>query len=104
MVFSPGSASQFNFLSTMFVVSASYVSLLQAVVSQCVSVSVAYLCEVADDGTVLAGIEVELPPLHADAVRQHVFFWSCPHITCMAPYEQRHSRLLVCYKCCMGFL
>ncbi|XP_062186630.1 uncharacterized protein LOC133890183 [Phragmites australis] len=93
-----------SFLSGMFVVGLSYVFLLQAVVSQCDSVSVAYLCEVADDGAVLAGIEVELPPLNAEAAPRHVFFWSCPHITCMAPYEQAAFQAVSFLQMLYGFL
>lgn len=72
----------------MFVVGASYVSLLQAVVSRCDSVSISYLCEVGHDGSVLAGVEIEMPPFDVAAAPRHVFFWSSPHITYIAPYEQ----------------
>uniref|UniRef100_A0A0A8ZNY4 Uncharacterized protein n=1 Tax=Arundo donax TaxID=35708 RepID=A0A0A8ZNY4_ARUDO len=48
----------------MFVVGASYLSLLQAVAAKCALPYASLLCEAADDGSVLCGIEIELPLLN----------------------------------------
>uniref|UniRef100_A0A0A9G3U8 Secreted protein n=1 Tax=Arundo donax TaxID=35708 RepID=A0A0A9G3U8_ARUDO len=58
----------------MFVVGVSFVSLLQAVVSRCQLVSVYYLSEVAGDGSVLWGVEVELPSLDPQVAPRRMFF------------------------------
>lgn len=88
----------------MFVVGGSYISLLQAVVPRCKDVMLAYITEVADDGVVLAGIELDVPCPADRCGRRRVFLWSYPEIIAMHPYEQVAFQAIVFLQSVYGFV
>uniref|UniRef100_A0ACD5YPJ1 Uncharacterized protein n=1 Tax=Avena sativa TaxID=4498 RepID=A0ACD5YPJ1_AVESA len=47
-----------------------------------------YLCEVADDGAVLAGVELELPMDAVGVVAERRFFWCETWLECLDTYDQ----------------
>lgn len=88
----------------MFVVGVSYVSLLQVVLARCSDVAFGFICEVADDGAVLAGIELDIPLLAAASAQHHIFLWSCPDIIVIPPYEQVAFQAIVILQSVYGFV
>jgi hypothetical protein len=80
--------SVFLFMSGMFVLRLSYVSLLEAVVWQCRLPFHSYVREVAEDGSVVGGVEIEIA-LTDDPVRSRThFFWSSGRTDMCFLYEQ----------------
>jgi hypothetical protein len=53
------------------------IPILESLAARCAVSALFYICEVTEDGSVLAGIELELPGENAGAVPQRRFFW-CP--------------------------
>uniref|UniRef100_A0ACD5YGB5 Uncharacterized protein n=1 Tax=Avena sativa TaxID=4498 RepID=A0ACD5YGB5_AVESA len=47
-----------------------------------------YLCEVAEDGLVLAGVELELPADGTGAMAERRFFWCEAWVECLNAYDQ----------------
>lgn len=52
------------------------ITVLEAVVARCALPTLSYLCEVAEDGSVLAGVELELPGDGSGPVPRREFFRS----------------------------
>lgn len=88
----------------MFVVGISYIPLLQAVVARCKGVLVEFICEVADDGVVLVGIELDVPFVMHSPLQRRFFFWSYPQILTMPPYEQVAFQAIVFLQSMYGFV
>ncbi|CAM0958138.1 unnamed protein product [Alopecurus aequalis] len=52
------------------------VPILETLAARCALPALFYLCEVAEDGSVLPGVELELPMEDVDTVPRRKFFWS----------------------------
>ena len=61
----------------MFVVHTSYLHLLDVVASRCGIPFYSCVSEVADDGDVLGGVELEVPVVNHTRPLQRRFFWGC---------------------------
>lgn len=72
----------------MFMVGASYLSLLQAVAARCFLPYLSVVSEVAEDQTPVYGIEVEVPSPQSSHCNGTVFFWAPPGFPAVAGYEQ----------------
>ncbi|KAM0839241.1 hypothetical protein ACQ4PT_060443 [Festuca glaucescens] len=64
------------------------VTVLETVAARCALPALFYLCEVTEDGSVLAGVELELPADRAGAVPRREFFWSVVCHECLAAYDE----------------
>lgn len=64
------------------------VPILEALAARCALPALFYLCEVTEDGPVLAGVELELPLDGVGAVPQRKFFWSAMWPGCLDAYDQ----------------
>ena len=60
---------------TMFIAGPSSMALLHAAVSICRLPYASLITEIADDSTILCGVELELPQLELLAPRQQLFLW-----------------------------
>ncbi|KAM0910045.1 hypothetical protein ACQ4PT_014417 [Festuca glaucescens] len=74
--------------SGMFLLRSSYVPLLEAVACQCRLPFPSYLREVAEDGSVVGGVEIELAVSGAPNEFRTHFFWSSGHTELCLLYEQ----------------
>lgn len=72
----------------MFVVGASYISLLQSVAMQCSLPYVSTIREITEDNTALYGIEIELPAMNPFASHKRIFFWGHAQTNAAAGYEK----------------
>ncbi|KAM0910046.1 hypothetical protein ACQ4PT_014417 [Festuca glaucescens] len=72
----------------MFLLRSSYVPLLEAVACQCRLPFPSYLREVAEDGSVVGGVEIELAVSGAPNEFRTHFFWSSGHTELCLLYEQ----------------
>ena len=88
----------------MFAIGTSYISLLQIVACRCRLPYVSLLCEVANDGSVLCGVEIELPLLSFQSTPRQLFFWSSCEAGCMAAYEHAALQAIVCLQSIYGFV
>ncbi|CAN6372246.1 unnamed protein product [Urochloa humidicola] len=88
----------------MFVIGASYISLLQAVAARCSLPYAATVCEAASDGTMLYGIELELPPMVASFGSQRMFFWSAALTNPAAAYDQAAFQAICYLQSLYGFV
>lgn len=88
----------------MFAVRLSYVSLLQTLMFTLRDVHVDYVLEVADDGTVIAAVEVVVPLFFQSSPSRRFFFWSSPSICYMLPYEQAAFQAVVFLQLLYGFV
>ncbi|KAM0832056.1 hypothetical protein ACQ4PT_065142 [Festuca glaucescens] len=64
------------------------ITVLEAVAARCALPALFYLCEVTEDGSVLAGVELELPADRGGAVPRRAFFWSVVSHECLAAYDK----------------
>lgn len=89
----------------MFAVTASYVSLLQAVASRCRLPYVSFVHEVAHDGDHLYGVEVELPSVLSTASVRTLFFWSTKHSAApLSPYDAAALQAVCCLQAIYRFV
>ena len=77
-----------RFLHRIFVVYSSCIHLLDVVASQCGLPFHSYLTEVADDGSLLVGVEIQLPVVPEEIVLQRRFFWAYASASFPCPYNQ----------------
>lgn len=63
----------------------SYVHLLEMIASQCRLPSHFYLREVAGDGSLLGGVEIEVAVV---ATPKRLFFWACVSAGLRCPFEE----------------
>lgn len=80
------------------------VPILEAVVSQCALPALSYLCEVAEDGSVLAGVELELPGDDSGRVPRREFFWGSALSGFLNGYEQAAIQAIRFLKGLYGFV
>jgi hypothetical protein len=88
----------------MFAVGASYISLLRAVAVRCRLPYASLLCEAVDDGSILCGVEIELPLLAFQRSPRKLFFWSCAEAGCMVAYEHAAFQAVACLQSIYGFI
>ena len=62
--------------------------ILENLAARCALPALFYLCEVTEDGSVLAGVELELPADDVSVVGQRKFFWSVAWSGCLDAYDQ----------------
>ncbi|GJN34881.1 hypothetical protein PR202_gb23583 [Eleusine coracana subsp. coracana] len=79
-------------------------SLRKAAAARCDGVHVDFVCEVADDATVLAGVEVELPRASRGGASDRVFFWGSSANAAMLPYEQAAFQPVAFLQSLYGFV
>lgn len=87
----------------VFVISVSFVSILQLVAQRCQLPFVSTVREVIDDGTILYGVEFELPSLFAFDSPRRLFFWSSLDTDCSTPYENAAFQAVSCLQSLYGF-
>ena len=63
-----------------------------------------YLREVAEDGSVLAGVELELPTDETAAVPQRKFFWCASWARCLDAYDQATLQAIAFLQGLYGFI
>ncbi|OEL22524.1 hypothetical protein BAE44_0016455 [Dichanthelium oligosanthes] len=80
----------------MFVVGASYVSLIQSMTARCVLPYVSMVCEIAGDGALLCGVEIQLPSIGPFCHPRQVFFWASVQSNPSAAHEQAAFQA-ICY-------
>jgi hypothetical protein len=71
----------------MFVIQLSYISTLQVLAYRCHLPLVSIINEIGYDGTVIRGIEIELPLLFHTDVPRRFFFWSTQNLMPPHAYE-----------------
>jgi hypothetical protein len=80
------------------------VPILEALAIRCALLSLLYLCEVAEDGSVLAGVELELPVEPAAAVPRRMFFWSVVCPGCLDAYDEAAMQAIRFLQRMYGFV
>ena len=88
----------------MFVVYSSYLHLLDVVASQCGIPFHSCVSEVADDGDVLEGVELEVPVAKHASVLQRRFFWACASSGFPCPHDQAAFQALSFLQEYYGFV
>ncbi|KAM0840854.1 hypothetical protein ACQ4PT_059380 [Festuca glaucescens] len=88
----------------MFLLRSSYVPLLEAVACQCRLPFPSYLREVAEDGSVVGGVEIELPVSGAPNEFRTHFFWSSGHAELCLLYEQAAFEAITFLQGLYGFV
>ncbi|CAM0875649.1 unnamed protein product [Alopecurus aequalis] len=63
------------------------VPILESLAAQCALPALFYLCEVAEDGSILPGVELELPVADTGLLPERRFFWSAAWRGCMDAYD-----------------
>jgi hypothetical protein len=92
-------------LSRMCVVVSFVVPILENLAARCAVSALFYICEVAEDGSVLAGVKLEFLGEDAAAVPQRRFFWSSVWRTACVSHSQAVCRyvVFVLFYCCPVF-
>ncbi|XBH78722.1 hypothetical protein VPH35_104882 [Triticum aestivum] len=80
------------------------IPILEAVVAQCSLPALLYLCEVTEDGSVLAGVELELPGDNSAPVPRREFFWSSSWCGFVHAYEQAALQAISFLQHLYGFV
>lgn len=88
----------------MFVVGASYLSLLQSVAARCGLPYASVVFERAGDGSPIYGVEVEVPCLGAPLACRSFFFWAPPGEFSDGPYEQAALQAIAFLQSLYGFV
>ena len=88
----------------MFIVYSSYLHLLDIVASRCGLPFHSCVSEVADDGDVLGGVELEVPMARHACVLQRHFFWACAPAGLPCPYDQAALQALSFLQEFYGFV
>lgn len=91
-------------LSSMFCVRASCVSLLQAVGCRCQLPYMSLIREICGDGTLLYGIEIELPILVGGSIPRRLFFWSSQYLDPVSAYDHAALQAVCCLQFIYGFV
>ncbi|OEL32506.1 hypothetical protein BAE44_0006474 [Dichanthelium oligosanthes] len=85
----------------MFVVGASYVSLIQSTTARCVLPYVSMVCEIAGDGALLCRVEIELPSIGPFCHPRQVFFWASVQSNPSAGCFPGYLLPSVCFSSCL---
>jgi hypothetical protein len=80
------------------------IPVLEAVVVEYALPSLLYLCEVTEDGSVLAGVELELPGDGSGRLARREFFWSSAWCGFMNAYEQAALQAIRFLQSLYGFV
>ena len=80
------------------------IPILEAVVARCSLPALLYLCEVTEDGSVLAGVELELPGDSSAPVPRREFFWSSAWCGFVHAYEQAALQAISFLQRLYGFV
>ena len=88
----------------MFIVGASYLSLLQAVAVRCALPYVSLVSEVAADGGAVYGVEIEVPPAHPNCFRRTVFFGRLKIRVAVLVMRRLLCRMFLSCRVSMGLL
>lgn len=88
----------------MFVVGASYLSLLQAVDSHCSLLYASIVNEVTEDGTLLCGIEIEIPTIATLFSSSRIFFSAIAQHSPLAAYEEAAFQAVCHLQSIYGFV
>ncbi|KAJ1264873.1 hypothetical protein BS78_08G035300 [Paspalum vaginatum] len=88
----------------MFVIGVSYQALLGAVAGRCSLEYAGFVQEVTEDGTVLCGVELVLPPVGGCSAGPTVYFWSPVQSTFCAAYEQASLQAISYLQSVYAFL
>lgn len=91
-------------LASMFCVRVSTVSLLQAIGARCQLPYVSLIHRIYDDGTVLYGVEMELPALGGRSVPRKLFFWSELQLDPASAYDHAALQVVCCLQSIYGFV
>jgi hypothetical protein len=75
-------------LHSMCAVVSVVLPIFESIAPRCALPSLFYLCEVAEDGSVLAGVELEFPGDGVAVAPQRRFFWSVVWSACLDAYDQ----------------
>jgi len=102
--FSSLSDGQRILIALMFPINLSYVAILREVVVRCNLPYVACIHEIADDGSHVYGIEVELTPSVQRGISKTLFFWAPVSVTNHLPYEAAALQALIGLQRIYGFL
>lgn len=88
----------------MFRVHASYCSLLSVVCRRVSDVSVGYLTEVVEDGSVVYGVEIDISN-HLGALTSGVrIFWDCSVLGCLEKFECASLQAVIFLQRIYGFI
>jgi hypothetical protein len=88
----------------MFVVGASYLSLLQTVVARCGLPYASVISEVSGDGAPICGIEIQVPCAGARLPCRTVFFWAPADAFSASGYEQAALQAISFLQRMYGFV
>ncbi|CAM0881222.1 unnamed protein product [Alopecurus aequalis] len=90
--------------SRMFVLYSSYLHMLDVVASRCGITFHSCVSEVADDGDVLGGVELEVPVANHASLVQRRFFWACASAGWPCPHDQAALQALLFLQEFYGFV
>ena len=91
-------------VSRMCTLISTVIPILEAVVARCSLPTLLYLCEVTEDGSVLAGVELELPGDSSAPVPRREFFWSSAWCGFVHAYEQAALQAISFLQHLYGFV
>ncbi|KAM0832332.1 hypothetical protein ACQ4PT_064970 [Festuca glaucescens] len=80
------------------------VTVLEAVAARCALPALFYVCEVTEDGAVLAGVELELPAAGGAVGPRREFFWSVVWHSCLDAYDQAAVQAIRFLQSIYGFV
>uniref|UniRef100_A0ACD5WX37 Uncharacterized protein n=2 Tax=Avena sativa TaxID=4498 RepID=A0ACD5WX37_AVESA len=80
-----------------------FIPILEMLGAQFALPALLYLCEVAEDGSVLAGVELELPMDAVVTVPQRKFFWCASGRECLDVYDQAALQAIAVLQRMYGF-
>ncbi|KAM3228485.1 hypothetical protein ACQJBY_059876 [Aegilops geniculata] len=80
------------------------IPILEAMVARCALPALSYLCEIAEDGSILAGVELELPGDGSGPVPRREFFWSSAWCGFVHAYEQAAPQTIGFLQRLYGFV
>ena len=78
--------------------------ILETLAARCALPALFYLREVAEDGSVLAGVELELPMDGSSTVSERKIFWSGVSRSCMDAYDQAAMQAIRFLQGMYGFV
>ncbi|CAM0911418.1 unnamed protein product [Alopecurus aequalis] len=80
------------------------VPILESLAARCALPSLIYLCDVTEDGSVLAGVELELPTDGTSEMPERGFFWSVVWRGCMDAYDHAAIQAIRILQGMYGFV
>uniref|UniRef100_A0ACD5UMR4 Uncharacterized protein n=1 Tax=Avena sativa TaxID=4498 RepID=A0ACD5UMR4_AVESA len=80
------------------------IPILETLAAQFALPALLYLCEVAEDGSVLAGVEIELPMDAVVMVPRRKFFWCASRRECLDAYDQASLQAIAFLQRMYGFV